>query len=313
MSETQIKPLFEKFMQTSGAVLGAVHQPLGEPLTKLSEKYEVNEGMDSFLAQTASGASPKAASTAGFLARNPYTNPEAIKNNMKETAGRGWITISDGGFSATEKAKAFTNALVQMLTNNLAGREAEIKSGLPRTVELLEKLVEFAHSVSGFDRPALSFSRNYEYKDRTPSLLWVRRHLVSLGAYRDDCHIASWQGLDFSGIEWETLTFVWQDNAHTAAELAEGLPFRGYTEEDYQAALDALVNRGLLAFEENPDGGKYVMTEKGTALREKAEDKTNELYLKAFAGIAEEELDELIGLLEGFAETLAPEEEEAAA
>lgn len=307
MSETQMKPLFEKFMQASGAVLGAVHQPLGEPLTKMAEEYEVNEGMDSFLAQTASGASPKAASTADFLARNPYVNPISIKNNMKETAGRGWITISDGGFSATEKAQTFTNALVQMLIDNLAGRESEVKSSLPRTVELLEKLVEFAHSVSGFDKPTLSFSRNYEYKDRTPSLLWVRRHLVSMSSYRDDCHIASWQGLDFSGIEWETLTFVWQDNAHTAAELTEALPFRGYTEDDYQAALDALVTRGLLAREDE----KYVMTEKGTALRQQAEDKTNELYLKAFACITEEEQDELIGLLAGFAEAHAPEEEAA--
>jgi len=302
-----LSPQIEKFMEISGAVLVAIHQPLLDSLNKLVEDYQSGEGQDTALAQTAAAVSPDSVDIKDWLARNPYNNPAQLKEAIKASAERGWLTLDEKTFTASQKAQDFNNAIVQLLTENLAEREKELEE-IPHAVEMLGRLVEAAHALQGFDKFTLTFSRNFEYEDKTPSLLWVRRHLTSLGSYRDDCHIASWQGGEFSGFAWETLTFIWQDNAHSAEELAEALAFRGYTAEDYQAALDDLQRRGLVALEED----NFQLTEKGTGLRQQAEDKTNQLYQAAFEAISESELDELNGLLAGFAEALKVEEEESA-
>ena len=303
---SHLSPKVEQFMENSGALLGAIHQPLIDSLNKLVEDYQAGEGQDTALAQISAAASPAPVNIREWQTRNPYNNPVQMQEALQATAERGWITLHEKDFSANQKALDFTEGIIQLLTETLSERETELEDGIPQAVELLGRLVEAAHAVQGFDKFTLDFSRNFEYEDKTPSLLWVRRHLISLGAYRDDCHIASWQGGDFSGNTWETLTFIWQDNAHTAEELAEKLQFRSFTTEDYQTALEDLHNRGLIALEED----KYQVTEVGKRLRQQAEDKTNQLHQAAFKALSDSELEKLNGLLAAFAEALKVEEEE---
>ncbi|MEJ2757867.1 MAG: hypothetical protein P8046_05220 [Anaerolineales bacterium] len=166
--------------------------------------------------------------------------------------------------------------------------------------------MESAQAADAFsEKPNFTFARNFEYEDKTPSLLWVRRHLITLGAYRDDSHIAAWKPYELPGHVWETFTFVWQDEAHTPAELAEKLPFRGYTEEDYTQALAQLVERGWL----EAAGDRYTLTEEGRKQRQLAEDKTNENYQAAFAVLSEAELKEVISLLEALTEEITIKED----
>ena len=158
------------------------------------------------------------------------------------------------------------------------------------------------------DKPNFTFARNYEYEDKTPSLLWVRRHLITMGNYRDDCHIASWKPLDLPGNHWEAFTFIWQDQAHTAAELVEKLTFRGYKESDYAAALAKLAELGWV---EKADG-TYSLTEKGVKVREDAEIRTNKYYKAAFEVLSEAEINALIALIQTLTDAIKIEEEEEA-
>ncbi len=181
-----------------------------------------------------------------------------------------------------------------MLTEHCAGLEVD-QTDITRMVELLGKLVEGAEKADFKIKPTFTFARNYEYEDKTPSLLWVRRHILSLASYRDDCHMDAWQSqYEIPGYVLEALTFLWQGDANTAAALAETLPFRSYTEEDYAHALKKLVKLGWA--EQTEEG--FALTETGKQLRDEVEARTNKNYQAAFAVLSDDELNELIGLIE---------------
>jgi hypothetical protein len=260
-----------KFNQTAGEFLGALHQPLNEKLQAFFESDDAAKGADGFFAQVAAGVFPAEASTDELIARSPYGNTEKLKADLQEAAERGWVTLSEAGFTATEKALKFTDVLVGMLTEYTVGLENEYALDVVKIVDGLSKLVSGAEKTPFDFKPAFAFARNYEYEDKTASLLWVRRHLITLGNYRDDCHLAAWSDLGVSGIEWESLTFVWRGEAGSAAELAEKLPFRNYQEEDFSQALEKLVSQGWM---EKSDEG-YMLTEKGKQVREQAEAQTD--------------------------------------
>ncbi|MFN2146201.1 MAG: helix-turn-helix domain-containing protein [Anaerolineales bacterium] len=295
-----------KYLEATGPFLQALHAPLNEPLTRLFEDQGAAEGADSLFAQVAAGVYPREALTADLVARTPYGNPEQIKEALKESAGRGWINLSDTGFTATEKALTLTKGIIAMLTNHCAGLEAGI-TGIPRMVELLGRLVEGAEKADFKIKPTFTFARNYEYEDKTPSLLWVRRHILTLASFRDDCHMDAWQSqYDLPGYVFEAFTFIWQGDANTAAALAEALPFRNYTEEEYAGALEKLVGLGWIELA----GDGFALTEIGKKHRDEVETRTNRNYQAAFAVLSDDEFTELIGLIKKLTAAIAPPETE---
>ena len=102
----------------------------------------------------------------------------------------------------------------------------------------------------------------------------IDQRLDDLHAFRDDVHLAAWQPHGVSGQAWEALTFVWRGDAATAEELAEKLPFRGYSAEEYAAGLTDLVERGWVAG--TAEG--YRVAEQGQAVRQEAEEMTDRLF-----------------------------------
>ena len=121
--------------------------------------------------------------------------------------------------------------------------------------------------------------------------------------------MASWQPYEVSGQVWEVLTYVWRDEAHTAAELVEKLDGRGYDEESYTAALQDLVTRGWIAQE----NGKYVATEKGSALRQQAEDATDRYFNAPWVALGKAQAEETRSLMEKLAQAIEPPEEQESA
>jgi DNA-binding MarR family transcriptional regulator len=137
-------------------------------------------------------------------------------------------------------------------------------------------------------------------------MLRIRRHLTDLNYFREDAHIAAWQGqYDVDGRVFETLTNLWRGQAATPAELAEQVSeYRNYEEADYAAAFEELISLGW-ATKEN---GKFTITETGKATRQEAEDRTDEFFARPFAVLSEAETKELKDLLEKLAEALKPPE-----
>lgn len=300
----------ERFLEAVAAFGPALHQPFHEELLPYFEEYAATEGWDGYLAQVAAATSPQAAGYAAFYARNPYANREVMQTRIQECAARGWLILEENGFVATQKAQDFFAGITQVLIDHMARREAGVDVDIPRLTDLLGRLVQAARTVGVItDKPNIEFAHYYETADKTPSLVWVRRHLVTIGAYRDDSHIASWKPLGLPGYVWETFTFVWQGDANTAAGLAEKLAGRGYTEEDYAHALNRLTERGWLAHEDD----HFALTEAGRKVREAAEVTTNRNYAAIFRVLTEAELEELVNLLNALTEAVTIREEAQAA
>ncbi len=49
--------------------------------------------------------------------------------------------------------------------------------------------------------------------------------------------MAAWQPLGVDGRTWEAFSFVCSESAHSAPKLFDQLAYRGYSQEDYAAAL----------------------------------------------------------------------------
>jgi DNA-binding MarR family transcriptional regulator len=298
--------IYLSFNAHTGAFLQAFFARSREKIMAIFEKHEAGEGADAGLAQTAAAVSPDTAKTADYLARQPYAKPEFVQETLQAAADRGWISMEGNGFKATQKAHDLNDALIQFLLDELNPLADEISVDVPDLVKDLAGLVEAAAKVKLPLKPTFTFGRHFEYDDKTPSMTWVRRHLISLNSFRDDCHLSSWQEHKLPGYVWETLSFIWQGDAATAEKLAETLSgYRGYQAEDYTAAIEQLVEMGWI--EAKDDG--YQVTAKGKQVRERAEELTNQYYAKAFAALSEAQVKDLAARIETIAGEIAPEEQ----
>ena len=106
-----------------------------------------------------------------------------------------------------------------------------------------------------------------------------------LREFRGDCHTAAWISAGLDATEIGLLT-----------ELYWGLPLksysrtRGWSEDDYAAALERLSSRGLVA-----DG---AFTDAGRSLREEVETATDRQQVAVLASLGDE-FDETVGVLSG--------------
>jgi hypothetical protein len=300
--------IYLSFNASSGGFLQAFFERSRDKIMAIFEKNDAGEGADAGLAQSAAAVHPEPASTDDYIARQPYTNPGFVTHGIQEAEERGWITLEDGGFKATDKALALTGELIQLLHEDLDPLEEKVSVDVPALVKQLGMLVDSAAKVDLPYKPTFTFSRNFEYEDKTPNLTWVRRHLISLGAFRDDCHLSSWKHHDLPGHVWETLTFIWQGEINTAEKLAETLSgYRGYQAEDYASAIEQLAALGWV----EPADDHYQATAEGRKVREASEELTNQYYARALKGLPETELTALTSQLETLAAEIAPEPVEA--
>ena len=127
----------------------------------------------------------------------------------------------------------------------------------------------------------------------SPVTLRVDQYMTDLHRFREDAHCAAWITTGVSGIEWETLTFVWNDEANNATQLAEKLERRGYSETDYSSALKNLAQRNWLS----EIGGVYKLTKEGQRTREEAENETDRLFYAGWGDLEQDELAEINSLL----------------
>ena len=126
----------------------------------------------------------------------------------------------------------------------------------------------------------------------------IEQYLSDLGAFRDDVHLAAWKPHDIQGHAWEAFTFIWRGEATTLEALADALKPRGFTSEDYAAALEDLRARAWI--EER--AGEYRVTPEGGKLRQAAEELTDAYYYAPWEVLSEDERQTLRDLLSRLAE-----------
>jgi predicted transcriptional regulator len=265
------------------------------------------EGPDLYFLQGAHGFAPNAVTPEHFTKRGPYGNPKAAHEQLEKMVSRGWLEVaSRGQYALTDQGEELAKEIFSFAGDLYGSLEPLPDDDLERITALLDKVVESARSVPEFEEKwGLSWGALFDRGPSAPAAVRLRRRMLDLFAFRDDAHIAAWKPYGVKGYVWETLTYVWQGDAGTAAELAEKLPYRNLDEETYAGALKELVAKGWIA----EDEGKHVITKEGKALRQEAEDATDRYFDAAWVVLSDEEMGELKGLLEKLAEALRPPED----
>ena len=298
------------YLELSGKVAQGIGVRTQPKIQEFLESTENLEGQDIALVQIGYAFAPDYLTPDSFIERGPYTNPNNYKDQMEASAKRGWLEkVTEGQYKLSEKGK--------QLAENFFGSWNDWFGTLPtlpeaethRTAELLANLVKAAYQNPELSKkPTMEIGMRLKPDKDAPAMLRVRRYITDLAYYRDDVHIAAWKPYGTDGIVWETLTFLWNGDAATGAELAEKISdYRNYDANQYTAAFDQLVALGWASAENS----KYKITDEGKKIRQEAEDATDQLFYAPFRKLDQGEIKELKKLLEKLAKAVAPPEEAA--
>jgi DNA-binding MarR family transcriptional regulator len=234
--------------------------------------------------------------------REPYASPARWRSRLENAVKLGFLTPDDrGGYSITAAGEKAAEVVIQAFYGAMARLSPLAESRLERLSELLERLV--TASLAAPEPPhkwALYLSRRTDPGPNALAMIRIDQWLTDLGAYRDDCHTSSWQGLGVSALAWEMLTLIWHGEAHAAVDFESKLERRGYKREAFVQALTELSARGWVA----GDAQAADITRAGREVRDRAETLTDEYFYRPWAVLSTIEREELDKLLAEFLDGL---------
>jgi DNA-binding MarR family transcriptional regulator len=277
-----------------------------DPREKLYEELGI-EGINFWVAWTASKLEPEPISVAQFLRMGPYNSAAPLEERIAGAVDKGLLEEGpEAEFRLTEKGRTIVHRIMQeAIYAPLAAAEIPMSADdLERMATLLRRVVD---SVEGADEPPkihFALSRTTDQGDDAAVVVRIDQYLTDLATFRDDAHLGAWQGYDVSGPAWEVLTYLWREGMEP---LKERFEVRQHPEGTLEKALQELVKLGWAA----QDGESYEITDQGRELRQQAEDATDQLYYGPWDCLDEKEQKELRGLLERLIDELREEEEES--
>ena len=236
-----------------------------------------------------------------YLKRAPYNNPAAIRETLRDVVKAGYLEeIGTGQYKPSQKGREVIDLVHERLYGHINNANQFLPEKLSQLAELLSGLIAAVNETdlsSGKVSFDLVHGGHPEVEPGT--LAQVDQLLDDLNAFRDDAHIAAWSPTGVSGQVWEALTFIWNGDASNAEELVEKLPYRSYTLEEFQKALDQLVEFGWAEVGESG----YQLTSQGKDVRDKAEEDTDTFYFDPWKVLSAEDLQVLGDLLTELKET----------
>lgn len=226
----------------------------------------------------------------------PYATRDWQAQRLETVAEGGYLEhLGEGAYRLSPKGREIIERCFRVGHDFIGQTVFLPQTDMERLADLLQRVVQATEQATEpAEKPALLASRWTDDGATSPVSVRIDQYLTDIHRYRDDAHVAAWKQHDIAGYEWEAFSFVWSGDASTAAEIHELRPFRGYTVEDYQSALQALVSRGWL---QEANGGFHV-TDEGKRIRDAAESLTDRYFFVGFDSLSETELDELRSLLE---------------
>lgn len=260
-----------------------INRATRDVVTPLMEKHGLDRPGFVFILITARRFAPELVSAARLCVRGPYAGPAQYERLLAQVTEAGLMTPkADGEYGFTEKGRAVLEEVEGAFYTRLDELSPLPDEDLAQLEGRLKQLVEAClDAEEPADKLCISLTHQGDITREHGVLAKIDQHLDDLNAFRDDAHLAAWQPYGVSGHGWEALTFVWRGDANTASALAEALPFRGHSAEDYAEALADLVGRGWV---EEAAGG-YRITERGAALRQEAEEATDRYFFAPWAAL----------------------------
>lgn len=239
-------------------------------------------------------------------------------------------------YRLTDSGRMTIEWIIRAADSVMAGLHPMDLVALERLSSLLERLVMAAlEAGEPPGKWALSHSRESNPGPDSPVMVRIDQYLTDLGAYRDDAHQAVWGNdprlkalasdsqpvpTNLPGLPpapppgvtqaLEALTLLWRAakgelNNGTSADgltvdqITAILEKRGHPRAAYTRALKALSAQGYVEgrSEITRSPKLYRLTERGFALRQEIEDRTDAFFYAPWDCLSEEELAELKELL----------------
>jgi ribosomal protein S19E (S16A) len=288
-----VRELFSQTSQSIYPLARGVMQPLFEEYFSEQRFYVPTI--------VASQVAPKPISVALLGKRTPYQNPKTVKNTLVAAAEAGYLkSEGKGSYVVSEKGAQIIKDIHLAFYKQINKIDQFPSEKMKAVASLLSKLIDGC-TKSNLDAGTicLDISHNGHPEVEADSLAKIDQHLDDLNAFRDDAHIAAWQPVGVNGLTWEALTFVWGGEDNTAAKLAERLPYRDYSVEDYAQALTELKKLGWI----EKTGDIFIITTAGKNLREQVEAATDRNYYANWKVLSTTDLSRLIELLTSLSET----------
>jgi hypothetical protein len=225
--------------------------------------------------------------------RAAYTSPAKLEDALVKGAKLGLLRPADkgaGAYHLTSAGRLGVQQLIETAYAAMASLQPLPHRDLVRLASLLQRLVEASLTAPEPPRKwCLRIARHFDPGDDAVVMERLDQYLSDLAAYRDDAHLAAWQVYHVSGQAWEAFTLLWRGTVKTLDELCAKLARRGFSREDYAAALQNLVDREWVV----EDGGGYSLTERGRALRQDVESMTDSYFYEPWRCLDDAEIGEL--------------------
>lgn len=196
-------------------------------------------------------------------------NPDRIRRAIPDA----W-DIVDPAELAARRADAAATTLRRILGDEEVERLA---------ADVLPSLHDVIGRASGAGRPLFAGNRDLDVPSDPVAALW--QAATTLREHRGDGHVALLTGAGLDGLE-----------AHVLFAISESAPVslfresRGWSADEWQAAVDRLTDRGLLSDDE-------TVTAEGRALRDDIEARTDELAAQPYAALSDDDVQDLIQTL----------------
>jgi hypothetical protein len=229
--------------------------------------------------------------------RSPYTATRLYSERLAKAARGGFLTR----VAQAEHAYGLTELGRQAAQQIMRAMYAQIATLQPISSTHLERLAGFLHrlvmsSLTAPEPPGkrcLLQSRRIDPGITAPAVVRIDQYGGDLAAYRDDAHLAAWQPHNLNGHAWDALTCLWRSAAATLDGLHQELERRGHSRDEDRQALEDLLQRGWVG----EQTGNYQVTPLGQAIRQAAEEATDQYFYAPWSCLSQGETEELRTLL----------------
>jgi len=251
------------------------------------------DGADWFLTYMARSLEPEPLHLDDYHTHYPFASPERQRAMFQGAVERGFLTaVAENTYCLTDAGRAGIERFFDAAQTDLAAVAPLPPADLERLANLFQQVIA-ATEENAPDTYQMAISRATDPGAAAAPLARIDQFVTDLARYRDDAHEAAWRPLNVSGPAWEALTTLWQDEAHTADELAAHLSQRGYDAGRYAAALQELAGRGWVT----ESDGRFTLTDTGRQIRDQAEADTGANYTIGLSALSADEAAEFKALL----------------
>jgi hypothetical protein len=218
---------------------------------------------------------PEPATPAHLMVRNPYTSADLYLARLRMCAGKGYLEENTAGeFRLTSAGRSGVEQFISQARKAMAELDPLLPYESQALVLFYKELVD---SCLKNPPPPQTWSISLSYKlmpAEDPALPFIEQGMSCLSAYRDDAHLAAWQGTGLSATCMDMMTVLWRKEAGSFDEVIQKLAFRGYADQVYEKALDELDKLNYI----QGSKGELVLSPEGTAFREQIEQDTDRYF-----------------------------------